>query len=86
METHDSSKLKFLKREQILNSLVFFVLFFCFLLAVVVEVTKPTVTIPSPVLTVQQGQRAELRCTVTGNPPPSIEWTGEVWEKPRVNQ
>ncbi|XP_053096921.1 basement membrane-specific heparan sulfate proteoglycan core protein isoform X12 [Pangasianodon hypophthalmus] len=41
-----------------------------------VEVTKPTVTISSPVLTVQQGQRAELRCTATGNPAPSIEWTG----------
>ncbi|XP_060793461.1 basement membrane-specific heparan sulfate proteoglycan core protein isoform X3 [Neoarius graeffei] len=41
-----------------------------------VEVTKPTVKIQSPVLTVQQGQRAELRCSVTGDPAPSIEWTG----------
>ncbi|TSL61242.1 Basement membrane-specific heparan sulfate proteoglycan core protein [Bagarius yarrelli] len=40
------------------------------------EVKKPTVIIQSPVLTVQQGQRAELHCTVTGNPAPSIEWTG----------
>ncbi|XP_053339071.1 basement membrane-specific heparan sulfate proteoglycan core protein isoform X5 [Clarias gariepinus] len=41
-----------------------------------VEVLKPTVTIDSPVVTVQQGQRAELRCTATGNPTPSFEWTG----------
>ncbi|KAK3547531.1 hypothetical protein QTP86_021514, partial [Hemibagrus guttatus] len=41
-----------------------------------VEVKKPTVTIQSPVLTIKQGQRAELRCTATGNPPPSIEWIG----------
>ncbi|XP_058266507.1 basement membrane-specific heparan sulfate proteoglycan core protein-like isoform X2 [Hemibagrus wyckioides] len=41
-----------------------------------VAVKKPTVTIQSPVLTVKQGQRAELRCTATGNPPPSIEWIG----------
>lgn len=58
----------------------------CFLLAVAVEVTKPTVTVHSPVLTVQQGQRAELRCAATGNPAPSIEWTGKVMDKRTVNQ
>ncbi|XP_046725155.1 basement membrane-specific heparan sulfate proteoglycan core protein isoform X3 [Silurus meridionalis] len=41
-----------------------------------VEEKKPTVTIDQPVLTVKKGQRAELRCTATGNPAPSIEWTG----------
>ncbi|RXM95384.1 Basement membrane-specific heparan sulfate proteoglycan core protein, partial [Acipenser ruthenus] len=37
---------------------------------------QPVATITPPVLTVQQGQRAEFRCTVTGNPPPAIEWFG----------
>ncbi|MGH0121397.1 UNVERIFIED_CONTAM: hypothetical protein FKN15_077799 [Acipenser sinensis] len=37
---------------------------------------QPVATIAPPVLTVQQGQRAEFRCTVTGNPPPAIEWFG----------
>lgn len=27
-------------------------------------------------LNVRQGQRAEIRCTVTGNPTPAIEWIG----------
>uniref|UniRef100_A0A8C1I702 Heparan sulfate proteoglycan 2 n=1 Tax=Cyprinus carpio TaxID=7962 RepID=A0A8C1I702_CYPCA len=34
----------------------------------------PVATINPPVLTVQQGQRAEFRCTVTGNPTPAVEW------------
>lgn len=33
-------------------------------------------TIAPSVLNVQQGQRAEFRCTVTGNPTPAIEWIG----------
>ncbi|XP_041129698.1 basement membrane-specific heparan sulfate proteoglycan core protein-like isoform X5 [Polyodon spathula] len=37
---------------------------------------QPVATITPPVLTVQQGQRAEFRCTVTGNPQPAIEWFG----------
>ncbi|XP_017274656.1 basement membrane-specific heparan sulfate proteoglycan core protein isoform X4 [Kryptolebias marmoratus] len=37
---------------------------------------QPVATIAPSVLNVQQGQRAELRCTVTGNPTPSVEWIG----------
>lgn len=48
------------------------------LLAVAAEVSKPTVTIHPAVLTVQQGQHAEFRCTATGSPAPSFEWTGKV--------
>ncbi|XP_066547238.1 basement membrane-specific heparan sulfate proteoglycan core protein isoform X4 [Amia ocellicauda] len=40
------------------------------------EGVQPIATIHPPVLTVQQGQRAEFRCTVTGNPTPAIEWIG----------
>ncbi|KAG9353052.1 hypothetical protein JZ751_017628 [Albula glossodonta] len=40
------------------------------------EGSQPVATISPPVLTIQQGQRAEFRCTVTGNPTPAIEWTG----------
>ncbi|XP_062871277.1 basement membrane-specific heparan sulfate proteoglycan core protein isoform X2 [Trichomycterus rosablanca] len=40
------------------------------------ELVKPTVTINPPSLTVQRGQRAEFRCTATGKPSPSVEWTG----------
>lgn len=45
------------------------------------EVVKPTVTIDPSVLRVQQGTRAEFRCTANGNPAPSIEWTGKVLKK-----
>ncbi|XP_048872623.1 basement membrane-specific heparan sulfate proteoglycan core protein isoform X12 [Brienomyrus brachyistius] len=38
--------------------------------------SQPVATVHPPVLSVQQGQRAEFRCTVTGNPPPVIEWIG----------
>uniref|UniRef100_A0A8C0YJE6 Heparan sulfate proteoglycan 2 n=1 Tax=Cyprinus carpio carpio TaxID=630221 RepID=A0A8C0YJE6_CYPCA len=38
------------------------------------EGAQPVATINPPVLTVQQGQRAEFRCTVTGNPTPAVEW------------
>lgn len=51
------------------------------LLTVAEKVTKPTVTIQPAVLTVQQGQRAEFRCIATGNPAPSVEWTGKVESK-----
>ncbi|XP_047424502.1 basement membrane-specific heparan sulfate proteoglycan core protein isoform X3 [Mugil cephalus] len=40
------------------------------------EGAQPVATITPSVLNVQQGQRAELRCTVTGNPAPAIEWIG----------
>ncbi|XP_041802675.1 basement membrane-specific heparan sulfate proteoglycan core protein isoform X5 [Chelmon rostratus] len=40
------------------------------------EGAQPVATITPSVLNVQQGQRAELRCTVTGNPTPAIEWIG----------
>uniref|UniRef100_A0A3B5AWQ0 Heparan sulfate proteoglycan 2 n=1 Tax=Stegastes partitus TaxID=144197 RepID=A0A3B5AWQ0_9TELE len=40
------------------------------------EGAQPVATISPSVLNVQQGQRAELRCTVTGNPTPAIEWIG----------
>uniref|UniRef100_A0A673I3B9 Basement membrane-specific heparan sulfate proteoglycan core protein-like n=1 Tax=Sinocyclocheilus rhinocerous TaxID=307959 RepID=A0A673I3B9_9TELE len=38
------------------------------------EGAQPVATVNPPVLTVQQGQRAEFRCTVTGNPTPAVEW------------
>ncbi|XP_039611708.1 basement membrane-specific heparan sulfate proteoglycan core protein isoform X4 [Polypterus senegalus] len=37
---------------------------------------QPVATVDPPVLTIQQGQRAEFHCSVTGNPQPSIEWLG----------
>ncbi|KAJ8369771.1 hypothetical protein SKAU_G00097990 [Synaphobranchus kaupii] len=40
------------------------------------EGSQPVATVHPPVLTIQQGQRAEFRCTVTGNPAPAIEWIG----------
>lgn len=47
-------------------------------LSVGVEVGRPSVTIHPPVVTVKHGQRAEFRCTATGNPTPTVEWTGEL--------
>ncbi|XP_034731621.1 basement membrane-specific heparan sulfate proteoglycan core protein isoform X13 [Etheostoma cragini] len=38
------------------------------------EGAAPVATITPSVLNVQQGQRAEFRCTVTGNPTAAIEW------------
>ncbi|XP_061908758.1 basement membrane-specific heparan sulfate proteoglycan core protein [Entelurus aequoreus] len=40
------------------------------------EGAQPVATIRPSSLTVQQGQRAEFRCTVTGNPTPAVEWIG----------
>ncbi|XP_036844476.1 basement membrane-specific heparan sulfate proteoglycan core protein isoform X1 [Oncorhynchus mykiss] len=40
------------------------------------EGAEPVATATPPVLTIQQGGRAEFRCTVTGNPTPAIEWFG----------
>ncbi|XP_075331347.1 basement membrane-specific heparan sulfate proteoglycan core protein isoform X3 [Odontesthes bonariensis] len=40
------------------------------------EGAQPVATITPSGLNIQQGQRAELRCTVTGNPTPAIEWIG----------
>uniref|UniRef100_A0A4W6FNJ1 Heparan sulfate proteoglycan 2 n=1 Tax=Lates calcarifer TaxID=8187 RepID=A0A4W6FNJ1_LATCA len=40
------------------------------------EAAQPVASITPSVLNVQQGQRAEFRCTVTGNPTPAIEWIG----------
>ncbi|XP_014002299.2 basement membrane-specific heparan sulfate proteoglycan core protein isoform X15 [Salmo salar] len=40
------------------------------------EGSEPVATATPPVLTIQQGGRAEFRCTVTGNPTPAIEWIG----------
>uniref|UniRef100_A0A8D3BGI2 Heparan sulfate proteoglycan 2 n=1 Tax=Scophthalmus maximus TaxID=52904 RepID=A0A8D3BGI2_SCOMX len=40
------------------------------------EGAQPVATISPSVLNAQQGQRAEFRCTVTGNPTPAIEWIG----------
>uniref|UniRef100_A0A671K5R1 Basement membrane-specific heparan sulfate proteoglycan core protein-like n=1 Tax=Sinocyclocheilus anshuiensis TaxID=1608454 RepID=A0A671K5R1_9TELE len=40
------------------------------------EGAQPVATVNPPVLTVKQGQRAEFRCTVTGNPTPAVEWIG----------
>ncbi|KAJ8360629.1 hypothetical protein SKAU_G00171540 [Synaphobranchus kaupii] len=40
------------------------------------EGSQAMATVSPPVLTIQQGQRAEFRCTVTGTPTPAVEWTG----------
>ncbi|XP_034445775.1 basement membrane-specific heparan sulfate proteoglycan core protein isoform X2 [Hippoglossus hippoglossus] len=40
------------------------------------EGAQPVAAVTPSVLNVQQGQRAEFRCTVTGNPTPAIEWIG----------
>ncbi|XP_029434740.1 basement membrane-specific heparan sulfate proteoglycan core protein isoform X5 [Rhinatrema bivittatum] len=37
---------------------------------------QPTATIEPQQLAVQEGQIAEFRCIATGNPPPTLEWTG----------
>lgn len=44
--------------------------------SIAAEGAQPVATITPSVLNVQQGQRAEFRCTVTGNPTPAIEWIG----------
>ncbi|XP_064160473.1 basement membrane-specific heparan sulfate proteoglycan core protein-like isoform X1 [Anguilla rostrata] len=38
--------------------------------------SQPVAAVSPPVLTIQQGQRAEFRCTATGTPTPAVEWTG----------
>ncbi|XP_053431699.1 basement membrane-specific heparan sulfate proteoglycan core protein isoform X4 [Nycticebus coucang] len=38
--------------------------------------SAPMVSIHPPQLTVQPGQLAEFRCSATGNPMPTLEWTG----------
>ncbi|MXQ93753.1 hypothetical protein E5288_WYG016917 [Bos mutus] len=38
--------------------------------------SAPVVSIHPPQLTVQPGQMAEFRCSATGHPMPSLEWTG----------
>ncbi|KAM7247874.1 hypothetical protein CapIbe_001827 [Capra ibex] len=38
--------------------------------------SAPVVSIHPPQLTVQPGQMAEFRCSATGHPTPSLEWTG----------
>lgn len=43
---------------------------------VAAEGAQPVATVAPSVLNVQQGQRAEFRCTVTGKPTPAIEWIG----------
>uniref|UniRef100_W5M174 Heparan sulfate proteoglycan 2 n=1 Tax=Lepisosteus oculatus TaxID=7918 RepID=W5M174_LEPOC len=45
-------------------------------IAAVDEDARPFATIQPPVLTIQQGQQAEFRCSVRGNPTPAIEWSG----------
>ncbi|XP_053705091.1 basement membrane-specific heparan sulfate proteoglycan core protein isoform X1 [Synchiropus splendidus] len=40
------------------------------------EGVQPVASINPTVLTVRQGQRAEFRCTATGNPTPALEWIG----------
>lgn len=37
---------------------------------------QPVASVTPSVLNAQQGQRAEFRCTATGNPTPAVEWTG----------
>lgn len=43
---------------------------------VAAEGEQPLATVTPSVLNVYQGQRAEFRCTATGNPSPAIEWIG----------
>lgn len=43
---------------------------------VAAEGAQPVATVAPSVLNVPQGQRAEFRCTVTGNPTPAVEWIG----------
>lgn len=43
---------------------------------VAAEAAQPVATVAPSVLNVQQGQRAEFRCSVTGKPTPAIEWIG----------
>uniref|UniRef100_A0A8C7EWF8 Heparan sulfate proteoglycan 2 n=1 Tax=Neovison vison TaxID=452646 RepID=A0A8C7EWF8_NEOVI len=38
--------------------------------------SAPVVSIHPPQLTVQPGQMAEFRCSATGNPAPTLDWTG----------
>ncbi|XP_036888870.1 basement membrane-specific heparan sulfate proteoglycan core protein isoform X6 [Sturnira hondurensis] len=38
--------------------------------------SAPVVSIHPPQLTVQPGQQAEFRCSATGHPTPTLEWTG----------
>ncbi|XP_056651600.1 basement membrane-specific heparan sulfate proteoglycan core protein isoform X2 [Monodelphis domestica] len=40
------------------------------------SLSPPVVSIHPPQLTVQPGQLAEFRCSATGNPAPSLEWSG----------
>ncbi|TRY87102.1 hypothetical protein DNTS_009172, partial [Danionella cerebrum] len=40
------------------------------------EGAQPVATVNPSMLTVQQGQLAEFRCTVTGSPTPAVEWIG----------
>nr|XP_055043672.1 basement membrane-specific heparan sulfate proteoglycan core protein isoform X20 [Misgurnus anguillicaudatus] len=40
------------------------------------EGSQPVATVNPRVLTVNQGDRAEFRCTVSGNPTPAVEWIG----------
>ncbi|XP_029911416.1 basement membrane-specific heparan sulfate proteoglycan core protein isoform X2 [Myripristis murdjan] len=40
------------------------------------EAAQPVATVTPSVLNVQQGQRAEFHCSVTGNPTPAVEWIG----------
>uniref|UniRef100_A0A8C9WAM4 Heparan sulfate proteoglycan 2 n=1 Tax=Scleropages formosus TaxID=113540 RepID=A0A8C9WAM4_SCLFO len=47
------------------------------------EGSQPVATVQPPVLTIQQGQRAEFRCSATGNPTPAIEWIGKICAAPQ---
>ncbi|KAM4611104.1 basement membrane-specific heparan sulfate proteoglycan core protein [Polymixia lowei] len=40
------------------------------------EGAQPVATVTPSALSVQLGQRAEFRCTVTGSPTPAVEWIG----------
>lgn len=56
----------------------------CTLSSVAGIVTRPRVIIQPPVITIQQGQRAEFRCTATGNPTPLVEWTGTTYDTKHI--
>lgn len=43
---------------------------------VAAEGAQPVASVTPSVLNVQQGQRAEFHCTVTGKPTPAVEWIG----------
>uniref|UniRef100_A0A3Q2QD42 Heparan sulfate proteoglycan 2 n=1 Tax=Fundulus heteroclitus TaxID=8078 RepID=A0A3Q2QD42_FUNHE len=73
----DLKELSLIRQMGAENSLVLTItLSHCLIPSVAAEGAQPIATITPSVLNVPLGQRAEFRCTVTGNPTPAIEWIG----------